>query len=414
MEKIYEQNGNQNNKKRSMQSKFSIMMSFVLAFVAMASIITVGFDSISFAIPNEETTPFPDTITTGSEADSGNRIRGPIADQQIALHYATINGVSKLVFCIESEKDIASNQNYNKEKEITDNGLLYLMSYLLSDDYKIVDETGAEVNEKVKGWLVQTAIWIYQNKVGALNNKTIGNTVAINETKVRAETRLYTMADFSTNLINSTKPLYESCKLTGSSLRNNTIGGILDEALAIHNGTSNWNQISLNISKKSDQVSITSDEKYYQSDVITVSPSSNGFLGYKIDISKAPKGTILVDTNNNEIKDLDNISEGKQFYVRVPVDKITEELKSFPISVTGAFKTDIAYRYTSGDYQAIAYVGKVTKHVNAGLDLSFNYTPDVPDTSITVAQSIYFIGLVILLAGVGIIYANIKPSKANQ
>ena len=32
-----------------------------------------------------------------------------------------------------------------------------------------------------------------------------------------------------------------------------------------------------------------------------------------------------------------------------------------------------------------------------------------PDTGMTTAQTIYFIGLIVLLCGVGIIYANAKP-----
>ena len=42
-----------------------------------------------------------------------------------------------------------------------------------------------------------------------------------------------------------------------------------------------------------------------------------------------------------------------------------------------------------------------------------NYTPDVPDTGMTTAQTIYFIGLIILLSGVGIIYATAKPQEQN-
>ena len=40
-------------------------------------------------------------------------------------------------------------------------------------------------------------------------------------------------------------------------------------------------------------------------------------------------------------------------------------------------------------------------------------TPDVPDTGMGVAQTIYFMGLILLLSGVGIVYANAKP-KTNE
>ena len=36
-----------------------------------------------------------------------------------------------------------------------------------------------------------------------------------------------------------------------------------------------------------------------------------------------------------------------------------------------------------------------------------------PDTGMSAAQTIYFIGLIVLLCGVGIVYANAKPIENN-
>lgn len=406
MEKIYIEK-NKNNKNKT--SNRSIILSFAFAFVALVSLIAYGIGKISFAIPEEDATPFPDKVTMGTFSED-YAIYGMNGDFRIPLHTANINGADTYVYCVEADINIESGKEYTKDSEITDAGLVFITKYLVSGDYKIVDSTGAEVDEKTKGWLIQTAIWSYQYSVGATNN-----TVRLNKTIVdtfRTEKELRT----NTNVVpfyTSSTPLYEACKVNNSDLEDPSIGGIVDYALKIHNGQTKWSQFSINITKKSDTVSLTSDEKYYQSDLVTITPSTTGFKGYKIDLPKAPEGTYLINTNNEEIKDLDNILEGTQFYVRVPVNKITENNKKVTITVTGAFEGSVAYKYIAQDSQAVIFPGKVTKHVSNGLDLSFNYTPSVPDTGLDGTVTIYLIGLFILLTGVGIIYANVRPSKAN-
>ena len=45
----------------------------------------------------------------------------------------------------------------------------------------------------------------------------------------------------------------------------------------------------------------------------------------------------------------------------------------------------------------------------AGVELVF-----APDTGMNTTQTIYFIGLIVLLCGVGIVYANAKPVQVKQ
>ena len=44
---------------------------------------------------------------------------------------------------------------------------------------------------------------------------------------------------------------------------------------------------------------------------------------------------------------------------------------------------------------------------------NFDLAP-APDTGISAGQTIYFVGLIVLLCGVGIIYANAKPKAQAQ
>ena len=69
------------------------------------------------------------------------------------------------------------------------------------------------------------------------------------------------------------------------------------------------------------------------------------------------------------------------------------------------------YTANSGEYQKVVTVTGTTKHFSNGV--SFEVAPS-PNTGVNKAQTIYFIGLVVLLCGIGIVYANAKPSESKQ
>ena len=167
-----------------------------------------------------------------------------------------------------------------------------------------------------------------------------------------------------------------------------------------------------------DDITVTSDEKYYQSSEISVSadPSdSNSFHGYMVKLEEAPEGTIVVDPNGEEIKDLNNFSGSSKFYIRVPINKVTEENKTVKFSVTGSFSSYEGHYYKddNGVAQTVSTVYQVNSNFQTGAEFTLNYTPEVPDTGLSTAQTVYFIGLIVLLSGLGIIYANVKPSESK-
>lgn len=419
MEKIYmEENQNKAPKRRrSLLSSTSIMMSFVLAFVAIVSIAAYGFSQVSYAIPVETETPFPVSITTIPE-DADHKVKGLGTESpMIALHRATINGATKYVYCIESDIEIQSNVDYEKGNKITDNGLLFLLNYLASDTYQIVDGSGDEVSELAKGWIVQSAIWVYLHETGYPNNTgSVNGTPYFTDaaaSAVKTDTSL--VATDINPILSESGGIYNTCKLNNSGLaaQDSTIIGLINKAERINSGVESWNNFDLNISKASDKIVLTSDGNYYQSDVITVNGNA-GFQGFKVNTTGLPTGTKLIGTDGNEMTDLTNLANGTQFVLQIPKDSLTDENKDVALSITGAFNGKTAYFYSFESSQKVAFTGQVTQHVNKGIALSFNYTVDTPDTGITAAQSVYFIGLIILLAGVGIIYANIKPREVKE
>ena len=261
-----------------------------------------------------------------------------------------------------------------------------------------------EGNEKTQTWLSQTAIWIYLKKSGYDKQS------EMTDAKINSITNETALHDNQQNsLTNVNGKLYEVYK--SNEL---TINALIDKALTLKGQAAT----SLTVSKNSDTISVTSDEKYYQTDLISVAGSVSDeaigqFNGYKLTIKNAPDGTLIVDENGEEIKDLTNMVPGTKFYVRIPVDKVTEETKNVSISVEGSFKSFTGNRYVADGCQTITAVKTVNNNISQPLDIEINYTPDVPDTGMSTAQSIYFIGLIVLLCGIGIIYANVKPRKSN-
>ena len=425
MEKIYMEENQNNNNRRSGRSSTSVMMSFILAFVAIISLVAYGFGQISFAIDPEGEVPgqFPDRIEMIGETNDNYKIyvydqniNQPVAVSRVALHrYA--ESPDKFIYCIEQDVNTDDGE-YNKGTEIEDDGLVFLLSYLLNENNAIKSTSAnnadvGSVSPLLRPWITQSAIWLYQKTIGAPNSTHM--TDAMRDALLSA----HALTDFnhqdSAAVYNSNHVIYDDCYVDSPDLTEKTIRQILEKAVAIHNGQDTWN-LGIKISKASDTVSVTTDEKFYQSDKITITAAGTGFQGYKVDLSSAPEGSYIVDTNNEKIPAdrLENVTVGTQFFLRVPVNKITEQTKVVKLRVTGAYKIPIAYKYLRSGFQTVALVGNAVKHYNTGIDVPFEYTPDVPDTSITTAQSIYFVGLLILLTGVGIIYSNVKPSKANS
>lgn len=404
MEKIYIENNNQNNNKNFLHSK-SVLGTFALAIIAVIAIVIVGVNQTSYAIP-EVTNPLPDTFTTALKGEDIITNTG-----FTVVPYSTTDG--RTVFCMERDINFSENTDFSKAEAITDYGLLYLMANI-SPNKVFKDSQGnsfnAEINDAVQTWVSQVAIWVYLHEINAANNslddatmEQIKNARIISIRKANTEYKVDgTKVDLIDNPLDETKDLtfYEEY-----------IEPLVDAALEHKNMP---NKI-LNINK-TDTISVTSDEKYYQTSQIsiTATPDEN-FNGYSVKLEAAPEGSFIVDENGNKLEDddLSDMSDTDKFYIRVPVDKVNENNKIIKFSVTGSFTTYEGNYYKATGAQTIGTVQTVTSNVQKGAEIPLNYTPDVPDTGLSTAQTVYFIGLIVLLSGIGIIYANVKPSESK-
>ena len=102
-----------------------------------------------------------------------------------------------------------------------------------------------------------------------------------------------------------------------------------------------------------------------------------------------------------------NLSKGTKFYGRVPADKVTEKSQNLTVQVKGHFNSLDGSIYSSGANQKVITVTGKTIDKVSGDSIEI---VGVPNTGIITAQTVYlFIGLIVLLCGVGIVYANAKP-----
>ena len=408
MEKIYM--NNQKNQKQSFfqqlfNSKGSVVLTIAIACIGIMGLVAFGFNQISFAAGDKTGAVLPETfVSAHGSSDIAVLGESSLGNFTVLGFFANLDDGSQIpVFCIEYNVAFVANKEYVKGQEITDQGLIYLMSQLYPNK-DIVDSEGNALDERAQVWITQTAIWTYLYEVGDPNNSKLSEENVAN--KIKAVTSLY----------NDTNPLYVSDN--GTPVFDKLgINSLIEQAKQYRQNPFT----TLSVNKKSESVAITNDNKFYQSDEVSVvgstsSPLINSFESYSVTINNAPEGTVIVkqDGTTYTADELKNMAPTSKFYVRVPVDKVTEDLKKVEISVLGNFKMYGAHAYTAETYQKVANVGLLNKSQSVPLNIQLDYTPAVGDTGMSVAQIVYFIGLIVLLTGVGIIYVNAKPAEIKQ
>ena len=427
MEKIYIENNKQNNNKNFLHSK-SVLGTFALAIIAVIAIVIVGVNQSSYAIP-EVTNPLPDEFVTADIDDSETVNTSPVS-HPVNPYRTTAEYGSLQLFCMQPSLDFVGGITYKKDAEITDYGLLYLLAELSSDEYdkKFDKYTNQTLRKAVKNWTSQVAIWTYLNDSRVTPDTAVKNyTFAAGVQEKIIAAKMLTIANDTTcgdlfgytvagvcgdaNTINST---------TDATFYDTYVKSLVNEAISNKNTPNKVLRIV-----KNNTISVTSDEKYYQTSQISVvggdpdNKKSDIFNGYSVKLVAAPEGSFIVDENGNKLEDddLSDMFASDKFYVRIPVDKVNENNKNVKLSVTGSFTTLEGNYYIGKDetkeYQTVAAVETVTSNIQTGVEIPLNYTPDVPDTGLSTAQTVYFIGLIVLLSGIGIIYANVKPSESK-
>ena len=394
----------ENNKKQStfqqvVKSQLSKKLSAFMVLVSFFSFLLIGVNNVSYAAvaPIPEDTGLGDSFVTsapGTEVVSNSGF--PI------MMYSTTTGIP--IFCLERDVEYKGGTTMTKGERITDQGLLYVMAHTFPHE-KFKDSNGKEFPEEVQTWLTQATIWQYLYETGAENNM-VGSGNVANIDNIKTAVSL----SWEGNVL--------GCRMDGCDAGASSQETFYDARIAPIVANAKQADVTTNgtidISISNQEMSITSDEKYYQTALVTITKSDPANFvsnSLKVEIQSAPDGTILIDENGQEIQDYNNI---EKFYVRIPVQSVTEENKSVLLHVEGTYRGYDGYKYTAVGAQTVSTVFTTDVKTFDDLDIPINYTPEVPNTSMSIAQSVYFIGLIVLLCGVGIIYANAKPRQNQQ
>ena len=404
MEKIYMENNNNKKNQSTFQqifkSQLSKKLSAFMVLVSFFSFLLIGVTNVSYAAVTEipEDTGLGESFTTsapGTEIVSNTGF--PI------LMYSTNSGIP--IFCLERDIDYRGGITMKKEKPITDQGLLYVMAHTFPH-VKFNDSKGQVFPDEVQTWITQATIWQYLYETGAANNATGSGNVA-NIENIKTAVSL----SWDTEVV--------GCRVDGCGAGATSQATFYDTYIAPIVAEARQSNVTANgtitVSLANQEMSITEDEKYYQTSLVTITNSDpNNFVSgsLKVEIQSAPDGTILIDENGRQIETVDE--KNPKFYVRIPVESVTEENKSVLLHAEGTFRGYDGYEYKADRAQTVSTVFTTDVKAFDDLDIPINYTPEVPDTSMSIAQSVYFIGLVVLLCGVGIIYANAKPRQKQQ
>ena len=406
MEKIYMEESQQQGQKQRQQQKqqqglyrFSIVLSFAVAFFAVFSLASFGIaisqnTGISYAAPVTsdtftfyfgQTTSGQNEFITGSNDQTGEFFNVP-------TYYADAAGQDP-IFCIEQGAAVDS-VPYKKTAVLDDYGLLYILNNSYLKNVDIING-----NEYVEKWATQVAIWLYLSEQNPDEKLTAGPNAGQyahkfkdgDLDKIKAANRFKTQ---------------DSTVVAADGVWNK-IRAFVDTA------KSQSKARILSVTKASDELSKTTDDKYYQTALISVVGNPSGALQtYEVSVSGVD-GAKVIDENGKEMKVLTGLPPSTKFHVLIPADQVTSTAKMLNVNVTGTFDylTGSIYMDEGATRQKVVTVTGTTRQEKAGLAFSVVGTPD---TGMSASQTIYFIGLIVLLCGVGIVYANAKPVESKQ
>ena len=435
MEKIYVEGNNQQQQKQNSNKRLFqvlVVLSFLVAAFAIVSIIAVGFNQVSYAADDEvaETESFSFT-ESGIHMVADITSYGAATDEAFSVPIYKINNEVVLdYFCINHHKEfpISNNLTYTSvANDSTDEGLKYIFGVApMFKDYA----TRSGTDEYIQYYATQIAIWLYYGtndsfvnfdfdhydefnmdtmsgyvSFGVDDNNSLGNREAT-ETNT-AETNLDTL--LRANYI-------------GMIAGNESVYLQNDEVKALHRMIVNEVQVAKKTTHYSaslggisldgsDDFSLSDDGSFYQSSLFSVIPSdSDKFEGYELSITgDLVDDVIIVDENGEECDN--KFGPSDKFYLRIPSNKVNTEVQTIGVNVVGDFR-DVNLDYvkysTTGDYQDVIKIKWGPGSVDASKTLEI---VAAEDTGISRTQTVYFIGLIVLLCGIGIIYANAKPIK---
>lgn len=381
-----------------------------LVFLTVALASVIGFKTVNVNAATTYAETLPETVTR-NEISNDYKILHPgfyTEGKTNAIIEYLSNDNNYLLYCSDRNNTNTSNAvNLTKGNKM-DYRIAYVLThgynkqYLMEDGFDEVLEQGsgpetetaqARGKDMVNLWITQAAIWNLQDSLSAteLNNAAIKYTVN--------DFGYYRLTSGSGDLSSATlwKKVEELVKSATNAKDPNT-------ATLATTGNTNWN--------KSDNI--------LKTDLLTMTSSSDliNIRNYSLSLENAPEGTKIYKEDGTDItNNLNNIDGNTKIYVVVDRSKIDSKKEYvFKLNANAVASYDAAYQYVDNTKQCSSQacqpsvlVGPEVKEISNSVELKIT-----PDTASSISNTIYYIGFIILLSGMGIIYANIRASKQES
>lgn len=392
-------------KSRKLVIDFSVVFSFVIAVFSILSLSLFGIinsqgSRISYA---EGLTMDPHQLPLYPAWDNDGQVMTNVkvynGDQEVAfdvplylsdknywnaffnLERSAIQGASLSQAITYTSKPFSEFSNFPQLLYVIKNSRAYGEGNTYIDDSIISSGNKSVVEE---AWVTQLIIW---DSLGKLTSDEIAKLKTVN--KIRT---FYAGSTSGFDLVLK----------DGKNFYDDVILPVVNQA---NTSKSSFTNI-LSISKAEGNVTKTSDGRYYQSPLITVTGKEGFGFNYYV-INSDNDNVSFVDESGNTISS--TVEPGSKFYVRIPVDKVTSAT-NITIGVQAYFNDLPALIYGADGKPDTISPDCKSSILSTNTDLEF---VPAPSTGMSKTQMIYFIGLVVLLCGVGIVYANTKTTEAN-
>ena len=350
----------------------SAKWTFVFAFLVVISMIVIGFEGESFAMVFDSA---PQTFTADPWTEDDNIF----PDSSIIITSKTANNRAFRIYCLEPDVPFCDGDTYTQEPEVNRD---YGLNYILRNGYQ--DVLMPTVADREAVWVTQMAIWYYLD---------YDRLIAVEEYSAEtiAQSR-YNRAD----LWQEVDRLVEGARAATRPETNLSI---------------NWDDANF---------TLTADGNYLVSSLLRVTgtPASK-FDRFSISIEGAPNGTVILNERMDLMTEVTDLAPGTRFYVKVPVDNITAGTATFAVEIAGIFHRYRLWNYTAPPVggescQRVVLVERYSADLSESVNVTVRFAPEVEDTNLFANRGVLAMGIIILLSGAGIIYANIKPKTQEQ
>lgn len=321
-------------------------------------------------------------------ADNSNQVQGGANNNVIDYHTSSATGYKK-VFCIQRTKNYVPGGTYQRQTEVVPYAITYIIAnaenyynaipkYTISCNTNLYKCTSPAVEQAKmeQSWFTQVAIWKYLNE----NNFT---SINITDNDIIEDTHAYLYSSRAATLWTEADKLVTAAKQATdpSSITN----------------------LAFSYDGKNE---LDKDSKTVKTSIISL--QTNGVTSYSVNLSSAPAGTKIYSQDGQEITDLNNVT-ATRFYLVMPIDNVDNYTYDFNITAKATGYTYYkGYKYTSEGNQPLVLVTKESKDLDASINIKGS---NLEDTGLSVANSIYLIGFLILIAGIGVIYFNAKQKQ---